>query len=122
MWKQLVSTLSLFTSFSTLICCAIPALLVGLGFGAVLAGFVGTFPQFIWLSEHKVLLFIIAGVLLILGGLLQFNSRQLDCPTDPTLAEACQTTKGWSYWVYLISVGLYLIGAFFAFVAPRLFF
>ena len=43
----LVSFLSLITSGSTLICCALPALLVSIVAGAALAGLVGTFPQIV---------------------------------------------------------------------------
>ena len=39
---------SLFTSFSTLICCALPALLVSIGAGATLAGIISNFPQLIF--------------------------------------------------------------------------
>jgi hypothetical protein len=48
-----LSALSLFTSFSTLICCALPALLVALGAGAVLSTLVSHVPQLVWVSEHK---------------------------------------------------------------------
>jgi hypothetical protein len=41
------SLLSLFASSSTLICCAIPALLVSLGAGAALASLVAVFPQIV---------------------------------------------------------------------------
>ena len=37
--KALVGYLGLFSSFGTLVCCAIPSALVLLGFGASLAGF-----------------------------------------------------------------------------------
>ena len=41
LWRQtILPSLSLFTSVGTLLCCALPALLVTLGMGAALAGFV----------------------------------------------------------------------------------
>jgi hypothetical protein len=52
-----VSFFSLFTSMSTLICCALPALLVSIGLGATMIGLVSTFPSLIWLSENKALVF-----------------------------------------------------------------
>ena len=47
------SVASLFATSSTLVCCAIPAVLVALGAGAALSSLVAVFPQVVWLSEHK---------------------------------------------------------------------
>ena len=47
-------SISLFTSFATLLCCALPALLVTLGMGASLAGLIGTFPSITFLSNYKI--------------------------------------------------------------------
>ena len=118
-----LSWLSIFTSSSTLVCCALPALLVALGAGAALSSLVGAFPQIVWLSEHKVALFITAGAMLALAGALQWQARRvaaLACPTDPQLAEACATAKDYSLTVYWVSLAIYTIGGFFAFVAPLL--
>ena len=46
-------TLSLFASTSTLLCCALPALLITVGAGAVMAGLTATFPGIMWLSANK---------------------------------------------------------------------
>ena len=46
-------TLSLFASTSTLLCCALPALLITLGAGAVMAGLTAAFPGIMWLSANK---------------------------------------------------------------------
>jgi hypothetical protein len=114
------SVLSLFASSSTLICCALPALLVALGAGAALSGLVGAFPQIVWLSEHKIGLFITAGVLLAASGWLQWRHRQAPCPIDPHLRDACLRTRKVSLRVYWASLGVYLVGGFFAFVLPWL--
>ncbi len=118
---QWTSGLSIFTSAGTLVCCALPALLVTLGAGATLASLVGAFPQLVWLSEHKVLVFGVAGLMLALAGYFQWRARFLPCPADPRLAAACGRQRRISRWIYGISVALYLIGGFFAFVAPVLF-
>lgn len=110
--------LALAASGSTLVCCALPALLVSLGAGAVLASLVSTFPALIWLSQHKLALFVGAGVMLVIGGWLQ--SRPAACPLDPELARACARYKRVSRWVYIASVVLYLIGGFFAYLLPAL--
>ena len=61
---------SLLASGSTLICCALPALLVTLGAGATLSSLVAAFPALVWLSEHKGLVFGTAALLTLLGGQL----------------------------------------------------
>ncbi len=120
--KKLFASLSLFTSLGTLLCCALPTLFVVLGMGAVVAGAVTAFPQLVWLSERKSYLFAGAGLLLALAGWLQWRARMEACPIDPALAEACRDARGWSFWVYWVSVGVYLVGLFFAYVGPWLLF
>jgi hypothetical protein len=117
---MLASVLSLFASSSTLICCALPALLVALGAGAALSGLVGAFPQIVWLSEHKISLFITAGVLLAASGWLQWRNRYAPCPVDPALRDACLRTRKLSWRVYWVSVGIFAVGGWFAFVMPLL--
>jgi hypothetical protein len=112
------SVISLFASSSTLICCALPALLVALGAGAALSSLVGVFPQIVWLSEHKIALFIFAGLMLAASGALQWINRNAPCPIDPTLRDACLRTRKMSVRVYAVSVAIYLVGGFFAFVLP----
>jgi hypothetical protein len=114
------NVLSLFTSLSTLICCALPALLVAVGAGAALAGLVSSVPQLVWISEHKAPVFGVAGAMLLLAGALQWRARHAPCPADPQLAAVCQRTRSSSLRVYLLSLTVFAIGVWFAFVAPLL--
>jgi len=118
--NKLFDYLTLFSSTTTLICCALPAMLVMLGAGGVMAMLVANVPGMVWVSTQKTLFFSIAGSLLLLGGWLQWRARSLPCPIEPALANACMRTRKTSLIVYLISLSIYLIGAFFAFLAPRL--
>jgi len=118
---RLMSLLALFTSSGTLICCALPALLVALGAGAVLSSLIATVPQLVWFSEHKTEVFTVAMIMLIASGLLQWRSRYLPCPVDPALASMCLRTRRRSLWMYLVSVAIFLLGGFFAFIAPLVF-
>ena len=111
---------SVFTSSGTLICCALPALLVSLGAGAALAGLVSTFPQLIWLSAHKASVFGLAGLMLAGAGLMQWRARRLPCPADARLAAACTRTRRASAAIYVLSLLIYLVGAGFAFLPPAL--
>ncbi len=112
------SILTLFASSSTLLCCAIPALLVALGAGATLSTFISVFPKIVWVSEHKVEVFIFAGVMLTISGYMQWRGRSAPCPIDPVLLDACMRTRKASLTVYLISLLVYLTGGWFAFVQP----
>ena len=115
-----LSLLTLFASGGTLICCALPALLVSLGAGAVMASVVSSVPQIVWFSEHKLGVFIFAGIMLSISGLLQWQARSLPCPSDKALAELCNKTRVNSLRVYFFSVCAFLTGGFMAFVAPWL--
>lgn len=113
-----LNLLSLFTSGSTLICCALPATLVAIGSVATLTSLISHFPQLIWISEHKPQVFGLAGTMLLLAGWLQWRARLLPCPADPQLAALCMQTRRQGLWIYWVSVVIFLIGSFFAFVAP----
>ena len=115
-----VAMFSLLTSASTLVCCALPALLVTLGAGAALVSLTSAVPQLIWLSEHKAEVFVLAGAMLAAAGLLQWQARRLPCPTDPALAQRCTKQRMQSAWIYRVSVLIYAVGVFFAYLAPVL--
>ena len=115
-----LSAVALVTSAATLVCCVFPAVLVTLGAGAALAGLVTALPQLIWLSEHKSLVFGIAGVLLIVSGASLWYGRSLPCPTEPSAARACQRLRRLSAVQYGLAVGSFAVGVAFAFVLPRL--
>lgn len=116
--NRTASLLSLFTSGGTLICCALPALLVSLGAGAALSSLVAAVPQLVWFSLHKDVVFGVGALMLAAAGILQWRARSLPCPTDPALAAACATSRRSAARLYAASVAIYLTGAFFAFLAP----
>lgn len=118
--SRLASFAALFSSGGTLICCALPALLVTLGAGAALSSLISAVPQLVWFSEHKEAVFAFATVMLLASSLLQWRARYLPCPADPQLAASCTRTRRRALQVHLLSVALYLLGAYFAFIAPWL--
>src|SRR3954469_10860195 len=63
----LLNYLSLFTSLSTLLCCALPSLLVLLGLGATVASVLSSVPWLVSLSRHKAWTFSISGTLIALS-------------------------------------------------------
>ena len=114
------SLVTLLASSGTLICCAIPALLVSIGAGAALASFVTVFPQIVWISEYKEIVFAINSLLMIIGGVLQWRNRNAPCPIDPTLRDACLQTRKTSLRIYLASLFILMIGGWFAYIQPLL--
>jgi mercuric ion transport protein len=60
----LLNYLSLFSSFSTLLCCALPSVLVLLGMGTAVASLLSAAPWLVSLSRHKIWTFSIAGTLI----------------------------------------------------------
>jgi hypothetical protein len=93
---------------------------VTLGAGAALASLVSVFPQIVWLSENSGWVFGGGALMLALGGAAQWQQRHAPCPLDPALRQACRAPPRRSARVYGISVLLFGLGAWFAFVQPWL--
>jgi hypothetical protein len=111
---------TLLASSTTLVCCVLPAVLVSLGAGSVLVGLVSTFPQLVWLSEHKVGVFAVAGVLLAMSGFTIWRARRMPCPVDPSAARSCKRLRRVSAVLYGISAVAFVGGALFAFAGKWL--
>jgi hypothetical protein len=115
--NTVLPTLTLFGSLSSLLCCALPAFLVSIGAGAVMIGLIRAVPQLVWVSEHKVPIFIFAGVMLALSAVARYLSRNAPCPADPAQARACVRVRRLSLGVFSLSLIAYLAGFYFAFIA-----
>lgn len=108
--------LSLFASTGTLLCCALPIILVTLGLGATVAALTSAFPFLITLSQHKIWVFTFSGILLGVSGWLLYRPGRA-CPTDPKPGEICNKTRGWDRRIYWTSVSIWGIGFFAAYLA-----
>ena len=93
----LLNYFSLFSSFSTLICCALPSVLVLLGMGTTVASLLSAAPWLVSLSRHKIWTFNIAGTLIALSFLVTYliapRLRQGEAcnADDPTTC--CEVSK-----------------------------
>ena len=117
MKEKILSVLGLFTTASTLICCALPALLVAFGLGAVVISAVSAFPWLIPLTRNKEWLFLGAGVLIGLNFFLVYPRRkQLACDIQGR-GDGCQVGRNWNNAVLWLSAGIYTIGLFMAYLA-----
>jgi mercuric ion transport protein len=68
----LLNYFSLFSSFSTLICCALPSVLVLLGMGTTVASLLSSAPWLVDLSRHKIWTFSIAGILIAMSFVMTY--------------------------------------------------
>lgn len=121
-WRDTVlPSLALFGSTSTLLCCALPAVLISLGAGAVMASLTSAVPGIMWLSAHKGPLFIVAGVLLAASSMITWQQRGAPCPIDPEKAASCLYMRRLNARLLTASWLAYGCGLFFAYLWAPLF-
>ena len=111
-----LSWLVLFSSTGTLICCALPILLVSLGMGATVASLVSQFPILITLSENKAGVFIFSGLLLLISIWTLYRPGR-SCPSAPDLSRSCQKSQQWNQRILWLSIIIWSIGFYAAFLA-----
>lgn len=114
MKEKVVSFLSLFGSTATLLCCALPAALAALAGGAAVGAMLSAFPWLIALSQHKVWIFVVAGVLIAFNAVLVLRPKgKLACSI--TGGKGCEVAGTFSKAMLWISLGIYIIGAGFTY-------
>ncbi|MEE8388213.1 MAG: hypothetical protein V3R65_06540 [Acidiferrobacterales bacterium] len=111
-----VTWLTLFTTTGTLVCCAIPIMLVTFGLGATVVAMTSAFPFLIVLSKFKLWIFAFSGLMLAFSAWFIYRPGRY-CPTDPQLAALCERALKWNQRIYWSSVVLWGIGFFAAFLA-----
>ena len=107
--KLTILTLSsLFASLSMCICCALPAFLLLLGGGPVLAYIYSSFPKLILIEKYSLLLFIISGSLIITSGIIKIRNRNHSCPTDTTEEKSCTSLQCFNKYIYILYIFIYM--------------
>ncbi len=108
----------LFASSATLLCCALPIVLVSLGMGAVVASLYGEYlPWLRWFGLNGGITFSVSGIVLLLAAWALYRPGRA-CPVDPELARACASAHRWNSRFLWGSVLVWCIGAFTAFALP----
>ena len=114
----LLSYFSLFSSLSTLLCCALPSLLVLFGLGATVASALSFLPWLVTLSRHKELTFGISGALIAWSFLNAYyivpRLRRKEC--SPDNPRACADASRLSRILLWVSAAIYAVGFLVAFV------
>lgn len=115
--------LSLFTSVGTLLCCALPSVLVLFGMGTTVASLLSAAPWLVSLSHHKPLVFSISGVMIALGFVYTYRIaprlKMQAGACDPANPDACTRAEKFSRMVLWLSVALWTVGFFTAFILGR---
>ncbi len=118
--SAVLSFVALFTSFGTLLCCALPSLLVLFGLGATVASLLSAAPWLVALSQHKIWVFAISGALIagnfgyVYALAPHLKAQRTTCPVDEP--DACDAASRFSRVVLWTSAAIYGVGAFTAFV------
>ena len=101
--------IALLASTGTLLCCALPILLVALGFGAVVASLTSSLPLLVTLAEYEPWMFSISAILLgTTAWVLWVRSQH--CPNDPELAKKCARARIWNQRVFWVATVVWMIG------------
>jgi mercuric ion transport protein len=115
----LLNYFSLFGSFSTLICCALPSVLVLLGMGTAVASLLSVAPWLVSLSRHKVWTFSIAGTLIAASFVVTYviaprlREGEACAADDPT---ACAEASRLSRVLLWVSALIWSCGFFVAYL------
>lgn len=111
-WRQRISSsLALFTSTGTLLCCALPAAVSTLAGGSAVLGLTSALPWLIPLSHYKDWIFLTAGVMILISGILTLRPKgAIACSI--TGGQGCEVAGKFTKFMFWVSVGIYIIGAF----------
>jgi mercuric ion transport protein len=116
--SALLGYFSLFSSVGTLLCCALPSLLVLAGLGASVASTLSTLPWLVALSHHKPWTFGVSGILIgaSFANMYYLAPRLGTHACSPENPEACEGASRFNKVLLWISACLYVVGFFVAFL------
>ncbi len=112
-WREVLAAVTPVAVTSTLLCCALPITLVALGAGTVMASLVATAPWITVLSHHKEITFGVAGLLLLLDYHILFRSSSAVCRPGG-VCHVSHPFGRWMRFLFYLSVSLYAMGVFAA--------
>lgn len=107
--QRALSWITLLASTGTLLCCALPILLVSLGFGAVVAALTSSMPVLVTLAQYESWMFSVSGLLLSVTAWM-LCVRPQHCPDDADLAERCAQAGVWNRRVFWTASVVWVVG------------
>lgn len=108
-WIEVLTTITPVAVVGTLMCCAIPIMLVTVGAGSVVASLVSAAPWLVTLTRHKEWIFVLSGLLLAANYWGLYRSGGPACQPGGV----CHPTHPVGKWLrrmYWGSVALYGVG------------
>jgi hypothetical protein len=118
---RLIQALSVLFTSGTLVCCVLPATLVLLGAGSVMASLVSAVPALVVLSHHKPLVFGLAGAGLLIAGVSLWRQAVAgSCPIDPDRRRACLRLQRQARLLFGVSLLGYSVALVVTFLLPAL--
>ena len=108
--------LILFASTTTLVCCALPIILVTVGLGAASAALFSNLPFLADLARQKIWFFFGSFMLLALAAWALYRPGRT-CPTDPVLAHKCAAADRWNKRLVSGSASIWVLGFAAAYLA-----
>jgi len=106
---------TLLLSAGTLVCCALPLLLVSVGLGASVAALTSAAPWLVMLSSYKEWMFALSGLALASAAVVLFRPGRV-CPADAHLAALCARADRWNRTVLAVATVIWVIGLAAAFL------
>lgn len=120
--SRLLAYLGLFSSVGTLLCCALPSLLVLLGFGATVGSLLSALPWLVAISQHKGWIFAVSAFLIAANFYYVYRVaprilvERGSCPADDP--DACARATRLSRALLWSSTILMAVGASVAYILP----
>jgi hypothetical protein len=118
--KHRLAWLVLFTTGSTLVCCALPIILVSLGFSAALVSIVSISPWIEWLSNYDIWVLSITGLILLAAAWSMFHPGRF-CPLDPNFGKLCAKAYRINKVLIAISIILWFVAIFVNYILHYLY-
>lgn len=107
--QKITSTFLMLTAFGHFFCCVLPLVATFTSLAAT-AGLVAiNSPMIQWFESHEVQIFIIAGLMILVSGIIQFVSEKIDCHDTGCVHEPCAPKKNWSHKLFVASTILYSV-------------
>ncbi len=117
--SRLPGYFSLFASLGTLVCCALPSLLVLAGLGATVGAALSSAPWLVELSRRKEIVFGLSGALIAANAYYIYRLvpalQQRAGACEPGQEFACRGATRFSRIVLVASAAIYVAGFFVAF-------
>jgi mercuric ion transport protein len=107
-WRGVLASLTPIAVLGTLVCCALPIALVGVGLGSVLVSLLGAAPWIIALQHYKAWIFAFSALVLGVNYWALYRSGRI-CTTDG-VCHPSHPVGRWMRRTYWGSVAAYIVG------------